>query len=446
MAGGGSTRSGRTISIIRCGAAWPGTTKVTSATSPARRPTWPRRCAADGSIAGSTPTAPMLRAAPIRRRCRPGASSSACRTTTRSATAPSATGCISRSTSPPTARRPCCCCARRRRRCCSWARSGRRAPRSSISPITTAELGRLVTKGRRREFARFLGLRRSRRARARIPDPQAVETFERSRLRWEETVLPPHDGVLCLYRDLLRLRAAEPALQPDGRNAFEAAALGEDQLLLLRRGRRGIDPGDRPAARRGCRRRVLRSSRDLREALAARARYRGPALLLRPAPAPHRARRRRARHPFRPSRRGPAEVALVSAGAASPGLFEIAFAASDGGGVHRKTYSPHDYTTGLIRRSSTTRCARNTIEHEEPFRWSRPEQRRNLAAKVTPTLRGSEIVGASARKTPHPSTRPGRPNRGQSIPVRAGGTINLKRSLEKAGRRLVVDNAALRGK
>jgi len=98
-----------------------------------------------------------------------------------------------------------------------------------------SQLGRLVTRGRRREFAAFSAFSDPA-VRARIPDPQAVETFERSRLRWEETALPPHDAVLRLYRDLLRLRAAEPALRPDGRDAFEAAAAGEDQLLLLRRG------------------------------------------------------------------------------------------------------------------------------------------------------------------------------------------------------------------
>jgi maltooligosyltrehalose trehalohydrolase len=97
------------------------------------------------------------------------------------------------------------------------------------------QLGRLVTRGRRHEFAAFSAFSDPA-VRARIPDPQAADTFERSRLRWEETARPPHDAILRLYRDLLRLRAEDPALRQDGRDAFEAVPSGADQLLLLRRG------------------------------------------------------------------------------------------------------------------------------------------------------------------------------------------------------------------
>jgi maltooligosyltrehalose trehalohydrolase len=48
-----------------------------------------------------------------------------------------------------------------------------------------AELGRLVSRGRREEFKAFRAFADAT-ARARIPDPQAPETFEHSRLRWEE--------------------------------------------------------------------------------------------------------------------------------------------------------------------------------------------------------------------------------------------------------------------
>jgi len=68
-----------------------------------------------------------------------------------------------------------------------------------------AELGRLVTEGRRREFRRFAAFA-SPDARERIPDPQAEATFERSRLAWEERQREPHAASLRLHHALLALR------------------------------------------------------------------------------------------------------------------------------------------------------------------------------------------------------------------------------------------------
>jgi maltooligosyltrehalose trehalohydrolase len=73
-------------------------------------------------------------------------------------------------------------------------------------------LGRLVTEGRRREFAGFSAFSDPAR-RALIPDPQAGATFERSRLDWTETPREPHAAVLRLHRALLRLRRGHPALR-----------------------------------------------------------------------------------------------------------------------------------------------------------------------------------------------------------------------------------------
>jgi maltooligosyltrehalose trehalohydrolase len=73
------------------------------------------------------------------------------------------------------------------------------------------ELGRLVTEGRRAEFARFEAFADETK-RVRIPDPQARSTYDASRLRWDERAQTPHAGTLELYRALLRLRRAEGAL------------------------------------------------------------------------------------------------------------------------------------------------------------------------------------------------------------------------------------------
>jgi maltooligosyltrehalose trehalohydrolase len=93
------------------------------------------------------------------------------------------------------------------------------------------ELGRQVTEGRRRELDSS-GLPGC----AEAPDPQAEATFLRSKLDWAERERSGHAGVLALYRELLRLRSAHPALRERARGSFAARALGDDALLLDRCG------------------------------------------------------------------------------------------------------------------------------------------------------------------------------------------------------------------
>jgi maltooligosyltrehalose trehalohydrolase len=64
-----------------------------------------------------------------------------------------------------------------------------------------------VRKGRQEEFASF-GWK------GEVPDPQAEETFEASRPRWERAEAEEGARMLALYRDLIRLRRTEPALRP----------------------------------------------------------------------------------------------------------------------------------------------------------------------------------------------------------------------------------------
>ncbi len=94
-----------------------------------------------------------------------------------------------------------------------------------------AELGRLVTEGRRAEFAGFTAF-----SGERVPDPQARATFERSKLRWDERLESPHAGILQLYRDLIDLRRRHPALRKRSRDSFSVIALGESALALRRHG------------------------------------------------------------------------------------------------------------------------------------------------------------------------------------------------------------------
>ncbi len=70
------------------------------------------------------------------------------------------------------------------------------------------ELARLVTEGRRREFASFPEFADPK-VRESIPDPSAPETFERSKLNWDERDIEPHRTMYAHYRSLLHLRATE---------------------------------------------------------------------------------------------------------------------------------------------------------------------------------------------------------------------------------------------
>jgi maltooligosyltrehalose trehalohydrolase len=95
----------------------------------------------------------------------------------------------------------------------------------------TPELGRLVTEGRRREFAGFAAFKDPVR-REKIPDPQAEETHRRS--------MPDHAerqgnaDVYGLFCTLLGLRRDDPVLKHQDRATTRARAL-TDHLLAIRR-------------------------------------------------------------------------------------------------------------------------------------------------------------------------------------------------------------------
>ena len=75
---------------------------------------------------------------------------------------------------------------------------------------TDAELARAVSTGRKREFAAF-GWPESE-----VPDPQDPQTFQRSRLLWDELAREPHRSLLEWHLRLLELRRARPDLRnPD---------------------------------------------------------------------------------------------------------------------------------------------------------------------------------------------------------------------------------------
>jgi maltooligosyltrehalose trehalohydrolase len=92
------------------------------------------------------------------------------------------------------------------------------------------ELGSAVSEGRKREFAAF-GWKAEE-----IPDPQAVDSFHRSKLDWKEKDQEPHRSLLDWYRELIELRKHYEDLC-DGR--LDKVALEFDeraQWLVMTRG------------------------------------------------------------------------------------------------------------------------------------------------------------------------------------------------------------------
>jgi len=63
-----------------------------------------------------------------------------------------------------------------------------------------------VTRGRREEFGRFAAFTDPA-VRERIPDPNALTTFQASTLNWAECRVSPHRERLALVRELLAIRA-----------------------------------------------------------------------------------------------------------------------------------------------------------------------------------------------------------------------------------------------
>jgi maltooligosyltrehalose trehalohydrolase len=92
------------------------------------------------------------------------------------------------------------------------------------------ELATAVREGRRKEFAAF-GWNPDD-----VPDPNAIETFARSQLKWSEISEPVHADMLRWYRDVTRLRRRYNSLT-DGRLEVVNSYFDEgEQWLVVERG------------------------------------------------------------------------------------------------------------------------------------------------------------------------------------------------------------------
>ena len=108
-----------------------------------------------------------------------------------------------------------------------WAAS---SPFQYFTAHEDRELGAKICDGRRKEFAAFGWDPRE------IPDPQAAETFERSRLRWEELALPEHADMLEWHRALIALRRESMALRDGNYEATDVIVDEHAHTLVIHRG------------------------------------------------------------------------------------------------------------------------------------------------------------------------------------------------------------------
>ena len=91
-------------------------------------------------------------------------------------------------------------------------------------------LAESVRKGRRAEYADFVGRE------SEVPDPQAIQTFERSRLDWDERERGEHREIFEWYRQLIALRRSVPDFE-NGRLDLDAVSFDEAaQWIGVKRG------------------------------------------------------------------------------------------------------------------------------------------------------------------------------------------------------------------
>ncbi len=92
------------------------------------------------------------------------------------------------------------------------------------------DLGRAISEGRRREFARHGWAAQD------VPDPQDPETFARSRLDWTEIADDDHRVLLDWYRVLIALRHSDPDLSDPRLTAVRVISDEAARWLIVQRG------------------------------------------------------------------------------------------------------------------------------------------------------------------------------------------------------------------
>jgi maltooligosyltrehalose trehalohydrolase len=93
------------------------------------------------------------------------------------------------------------------------------------------EVGASMAQNRMNEFQHY-GAAYPADVLARMPDPQAETTFRSAKLDWSERALPPHAGVMELYRECLRLRGTHAIFQSAPRSQWSVEERENAALAL----------------------------------------------------------------------------------------------------------------------------------------------------------------------------------------------------------------------
>jgi maltooligosyltrehalose trehalohydrolase len=91
-------------------------------------------------------------------------------------------------------------------------------------------MAKAVSEGRRREFAAFGWNPEV------IPDPEKHETFERSKLNWDEVHQGAHAEMLDWFTRLIHLRRSSPALNDGDSGHVKVSFDEEKRWLTMERG------------------------------------------------------------------------------------------------------------------------------------------------------------------------------------------------------------------
>ena len=103
-------------------------------------------------------------------------------------------------------------------------------PVSVLHRSSGSALAEAVRKGRKAEFASYVD------DASEVPDPQAAQTFERSKLDWSERERREHREIFEWYRQLIALRRCVPDFE-NGRLDLDAVSFDEDaRWIRINRG------------------------------------------------------------------------------------------------------------------------------------------------------------------------------------------------------------------
>ncbi|HEY1187135.1 MAG TPA: malto-oligosyltrehalose trehalohydrolase [Gemmata sp.] len=104
---------------------------------------------------------------------------------------------------------------------------GEPAPFQFFTDFSDPGLGAAVREGRKREFEMAGG--------DAPPDPQAEDTFRRSKLNWERREQGRHAVLWAYYRELLRVRRESPALRFPDKERLRVTPFPEHRVLVVER-------------------------------------------------------------------------------------------------------------------------------------------------------------------------------------------------------------------